>query len=117
MLSPGGALCFLTERVGANGAVGTKDGIEASYVGHIQNGAETGGGGRETEKAKCCQKAEKGFLVLKLISFNRGADAMFSCQEREMGSPSWAGEDREFPQNKESFGSCLGIILEVPTLK
>ena len=42
---------------------------------------------------------------------------MFSCQEREMGSPSWAGEDREFPQNKESFGSCLGIILEVPTLK
>ena len=71
MLSPEVALCSLSERVGANDAGDTKDGIEASYIGHTQSGAETGRGGGEMEEAKCSQKTEKGFLVLELICLDK----------------------------------------------
>ena len=74
-------------------------------------------GVRKDKEVKCSQKAEKGFPVLGLSSSRGGADAMFSCQQKEEGSPCRAGEDRRFPQNKGSFGSCLEIFLKVPTLK
>lgn len=32
---------------------------------------------RKGEEEKCCQKAEKVFLVLESINFNRGANTMF----------------------------------------
>ena len=57
--SGGGAPHCLTARVvgGANGARGTEDGIEASYAGCSQCGAETGGG--HAEKATCTRRQRK----------------------------------------------------------
>ena len=51
----------------------------------------------EAEEVKCCQKAEKGFQVVELISLNKGADGMFSCQQGGTCIPSWARENKEFP--------------------
>ena len=81
-------------------ALGTGDGLEASYAGQI-GAAETGGGGGE---------AEKGFPVLELISSDRGADATFSRQQGGTGSPHQAREDREFSLKQRDFGQLLGNI-------
>lgn len=67
-------------------------------------------------KLKCYQKAEKGFPVLELISSNRGASAMFSCQQGEIGSPCQAREDREFPPKQREFqAAAWEYSLEPPS--
>lgn len=63
----------------------------------------------ETKEAKRCQKAEKkGFLVLELISSNRGTSAMFSCQEGGIYGLCQATEDREFPPKEREFQQLFG---------
>ena len=77
----GGALHSLTLMmgVGANGARDTEDGIEASFVGCIQGGAETGVGGEGRRGKVPAEGREGGFPVLNIVSWDRGTDARFLC--------------------------------------
>ena len=67
-------------------------------------------GDGEAEETKCCQKAEKAFLVLELISSNRGADAMFSHQQGK-NRQSTSGQRRlGISLKQREFGQLLGNI-------
>ena len=85
-------------------------------------GAETGGRGRKDRRGKVLAEGRVRVVpVLNLLSSDRGADSRFSvlfCFPLvELGSPCQSGEDREFPGNKGSFSSCMGIFLSVPILR
>ena len=72
-----GDLCSSASRVG-EGANGSEDGREASYIGHTRNGDETGGGGGEGRRGEVLTEGrERRFLVLNLVNLVRIADTMF----------------------------------------
>ena len=88
----------------------------------VQKQEERGVGGRRGEVLPARLKADKnpegrerGFLVLKLVGLDRGADIVFFHQQVKIGNPGQAREDQELPQNKRSFGSCLEYSLKSPS--
>lgn len=99
MLSSGGALlCSLTAREGggASGTRGREDGLEASYAGHIQGGAETGGGRGGDRRGEVLPEGREKVPGSKPHQDGRRADTMFflfffptkmeicsACQARE----------------------------------
>ena len=54
-----------------------EDGIEGSYVGHTEGDAETGGGRREGRQGEVPEGRERRFLVLNLVSWERGDPSFF----------------------------------------
>lgn len=129
--SPGWALHSLIAKVGGAGEFGarsTQDGIGASYTGHPQGRAETGGGGgrrdgvlpARLEVDKSLEGKERGLLLLKLITLDEPKTCcccFFPHQQVKICSPYQDREDREIPQNKRSFSRGLRLFLKVPIPK
>ena len=80
----------------------------ASYVGHTQGAAETGGGERKAEEGRCSLE------VWRSAQTDEWKQS-FSPHQVEIG-PYVRPEKTELPRNKRSFSSYLGISLKVPVL-
>lgn len=104
------------EERSSRGAGGAEGGLEAGHAGRTQGGAETEGGDR---RDKCCQKAGKGFPVVEFSAPVEEQMPCFPANNRGAGvvfRQSVSGQRRQgvSPKQREFFGSCLGIFLQVP---
>lgn len=117
--------CFLLidregRRSTASDIRGTEDGLGAGCASHTHGGTETGcGEGRPKRWAAAgmagAREEPKGqrkrILRPRACQFRQMNRYLFSSHQQKVkiGSPCWAGEDREHPQNKE-FWHLLGKI-------